>query len=234
LVYLKLENLKKIVIAIDGPAASGKSTTAQLVAERLDFLHLDTGAMYRAITLRALREGVPVRDGERMGALAMNSVISLKRTTSGNRVFLQGEDVTEEIRTPEISRQVSAVSSHPAVRAVLVEQQRHMAREGGVVLEGRDIGTVVFPTAELKIFMVADINERARRRKGDLARTGVQLDNETVTKEIVDRDTLDSTRTASPLKKADDAIELDTSGLTIEEQVGFIVKKAMEIMQKRS
>jgi cytidylate kinase len=109
-----------------------------------------------------------------------------------------------------------------------------MAREGGVVLEGRDIGTVVFPTAELKIFMVADINERARRRKGDLARTGVQLDNETVTKEIVDRDTLDSTRTASPLKKADDAIELDTSGLTIEEQVGFIVKKAMEIMQKRS
>lgn len=224
--------MKKIVIAIDGPAASGKSTTAKLVAERLGYLHLDTGAMYRAITLRALREGVSVRDAEKMGSLARSTRIGLERTTNGNRVFLQSEDVTDEIRSPEISRQVSAVSSHPAVRAVLVEQQRYLARQGGVVLEGRDIGTVVFPMAELKIFMIADIAERARRRKGDLARTGVELDDETVTKEIADRDTLDSTRKASPLRKADDAIELDTSGLTIEEQVEFIVKKAMEIIQR--
>lgn len=188
--------------------------------------------MYRAITLRALREGVSVRDPEGMGSLAGRTQIGLERTANGNRVFLQNEDVTDEIRSPEISRQVSAVSSHPAVRAVLVEQQRYLARQGGVVLEGRDIGTVVFPTAELKIFMIADIAERARRRKGDLAKTGVELDDETVTKEIADRDTLDSTRKASPLKKADDAIELDTSGLAIEEQVGFIVKKAMEIIQR--
>jgi len=226
--------LKKIVIAIDGPAASGKSTTAKLVAERLGYLHLDTGAMYRAITLRAIRENVPLRDAERMGTLARNSQIGLKRAGNGNRVFLQDEDVTEEIRTPEVSRQVSAVSSHPTVRAVLVEQQRHLARDGGVVLEGRDIGTVVFPSAELKIFMVADITERARRRRGDLAKTGVQLDDEAVAKEIIDRDTIDSTREASPLKKAADAIELDTSGLTIEEQVEFIVNKATEIMQQRS
>lgn len=225
--------MKKIVIAIDGPAASGKSTTAKLVAERLGYLHLDTGAMYRAITLRALRENVPLRDAERMGALARSSQIGLKRTGNGNRVFLQNEDVTEEIRTPKVSRQVSAVSSHPTVRAVLVEQQRHLARDGGVVLEGRDIGTVVFPMAELKIFMVADITERARRRQGDLAKTGVQLDDETVAKEIMDRDTIDSTREASPLKKAADAIELDTSGLSIEEQVEFIVSKATEIMQQR-
>ncbi|MEX2116944.1 MAG: (d)CMP kinase [Bacteroidota bacterium] len=226
--------MKKIVIAIDGPAASGKSTTAKLVAERLGYLHLDTGAMYRAITLRALRENVSVHDAQQMGVLARNSQIGLRRTKNGNRVFLLEEDVTEEIRTPQVSRQVSAVSSHPTVRAVLVEQQRRLARDGGVVLEGRDIGTVVFPTAELKIFMVADISERARRRRQDLAKTGVQLDNETVAKEIADRDTLDSTREASPLKKADDAIKLDTSGLTIAEQVDFIVSKAMEILQHGS
>ncbi len=223
-----------MVIATAGPAASGKSTTAKLVAERLGYLHLDTGAMYRAITLRALREKVPVRDAKRMGVLARDSRIGLKRTKNGNRVFLQDEDVTEEIRTPEVSRQVSAVSSHPAVRAVLVEQQRLLAREGGVVLEGRDIGTVVLPGAELKIFMVADITERARRRRQDLAMTGLEVDDETVVQEIVNRDTLDSTRKASPLRKADDAIELDTSGLTIAEQVEFIVNKATEIIQHRS
>lgn len=224
--------MKKIVIAIDGPAASGKSTTARLVAEKLGYLHLDTGAMYRAITLRALREKVPVQDAERMGSLAKDTQIRLKRTENGNRVFLQGQDVTEEIRTRDVSRQVSAVSSHPAVRAVLVEQQRFLARDGGVVLEGRDIGTVVFPLAELKIFMVAEISERARRRRRDLAKTGIEVDDETLVKEIENRDTLDSTRENSPLKKAGDAIELDTSGLTIEEQVEFIVKKAREIIRQ--
>lgn len=231
MLYLKLEILKKIVIAIDGPAASGKSTTARLVAEKLGYLHLDTGAMYRAITLRALRENVPLLDAQRMGKLAKDTQIRLERTETGNRVFLQGKDVTEEIRTPDVSRQVSAVSSHPAVRAVLVEQQRFLARDGGVVLEGRDIGTVVFPLAELKIFMIAEISERARRRRRDLAETGIEVDDETLVREIENRDALDSTRETSPLKKAADAIELDTSGLTIEQQVEFIVKKAREIIQ---
>lgn len=194
-------------------------------------MHLDTGAMYRAITLRALRENVPLRDAQRMGKLAKDTQIRLERTENGNRVFLQGKDVTEEIRTPDVSRQVSAVSSHPAVRAVLVEQQRFLARDGGVVLEGRDIGTVVFPLAELKIFMIAEISERARRRRRDLAETGIEVDDETLVREIENRDALDSTRETSPLKKAADAIELDTSGLTIEQQVEFIVKKAREIIQ---
>lgn len=224
--------MKKIVIAIDGPAASGKSTTARLVAEKLGYLHLDTGAMYRAITLRALREKVPLEDAEKMGALAKDTQVRLKRADNGNRVFLQGEDVTEEIRTRDVSRQVSTVSSHSAVRAVLVEQQRFLAKDGGVVLEGRDIGTVVFPLAELKIFMIAEISERARRRRRDLAKTGIEVDDETLVREIEDRDTLDSTRETSPLRKAADAIELDTSGLTIEEQVEFIVKKARQIIRQ--
>lgn len=166
-----------------------------------------------------------------MGKLAKDTQIRLERTENGNRVFLQGKDVTEEIRTPDVSRQVSAVSSHPAVRAVLVEQQRFLARDGGVVLEGRDIGTVVFPLAELKIFMIAEISERARRRRRDLAETGIEVDDETLVREIENRDALDSTRETSPLKKAADAIELDTSGLTIEQQVEFIVKKARAIIQ---
>ncbi|HEX9615184.1 MAG TPA: (d)CMP kinase, partial [Bacteroidota bacterium] len=208
---------KNLVIAIDGPAASGKSTTARLVARRLGYLHIDTGAMYRALTLRILRENVSVDDEPKVSRLAEQTNIVLRRTEDGNRVLLMGEDVTEEIRKPQVTKHVSTVSSYRNVRAVLVKKQRSLAREGGVVLEGRDIGTVVLPDADLKIFMVANVAERARRRKRDLHEAGVHVDEETLTQEILDRDEKDSTRTTSPLKRAEDAVEVDTSTLTIEE-----------------
>jgi cytidylate kinase len=224
--------LRKIVIAIDGPAASGKSTTAKHVAERLGYLHIDTGAMYRAITLRVLEEGIPLDDEKRIRELAERCEIQLVRTPDSLRVYLDGRDVTKEIRTPEVTRAVSTVSSYQAVREVLVREQRRMAAQGGVVLEGRDIGTTVFPQADLKVFMIAGVRERARRRRKELEQLGVQTDEAMLAKEIEERDRLDSTRTASPLQKASDAIELDTSNLTIEQQVELVVKKAEEVIRK--
>ncbi len=224
--------MRKIVIAIDGPAASGKSTTAKHVAERLGYLHIDTGAMYRAITLRVLEEGIPLDDEKRIRELAERCEIQLVRTPDSLRVYLDGRDVTKEIRTPEVTRAVSTVSSYQAVREVLVREQRRMAAQGGVVLEGRDIGTTVFPQADLKVFMIAGVRERARRRRKELEQLGVQTDEAMLAKEIEERDRLDSTRTASPLQKASDAIELDTSNLTIEQQVELVVKKAEEVIRK--
>lgn len=229
----KITKSGKIVIAIDGPAASGKSTTARLVARRLGYLHLDTGAMYRAMTLRMLREGIRLDREDEVARVARDTDIVLARSKDGNRVFLQGEDVTEEIRMPEVTQHVSTVSSYPAVRAVLVQQQRKLAENGGVVLEGRDIGTVVFPDADLKIFMVADVAERARRRKEDLRRSGVEIGEDEVVREISERDRKDSSRETSPLRRAEDALELDTSNLSIEEQVEFIVQAAGEILRKK-
>lgn len=224
--------MRKIAIAIDGPAASGKSTTARLVAERLGFLHLDTGAMYRAITLKALERAVDVNDRASVERLANGTRIELRSRPEGNQVMLDGENVTSRIRMPEVTAAVSAVSSYPGVRELMVREQRRMSAEGGVVLEGRDIGTVVLPKAELKIFMVADVLERARRRKRDLELSGIDADELELAQQIESRDKKDSTRLASPLKKADEAIELDTSDLTIEQQVTFIVERALEKMNR--
>jgi cytidylate kinase len=226
--------LKKIVIAIDGPAASGKSTTARLVAKQLSYLHIDTGAMYRAITLRVLEEGIPLHDVDRISKVTEETHIRLERSNDGNAVFLDGRDVTEAIRSPHVTRSVSAVSSYQPVRSVLVREQRRMAEQGGVVLEGRDIGTVVLPDADLKIFMVANVDERARRRRRELEAAGVGADEARIRDELIQRDALDSTRDVSPLRKAPDAIELDTSNMTIDEQVAFIVKKAKEIIETRN
>jgi len=224
--------LKRIAIAIDGPAASGKSTTAKLVAQRLGYLHLDTGAMYRALTFEVLRKKVAPDDQAGVKKLARQSSVRLEQGKHGNRVLLNGEDVTAEIRTPRVTQAVSAVSSYPFVRELMVQEQRRMAAEGGIVLEGRDIGTVVLPKAELKIFMVANVAERARRRKKDLALVGEEVDEHELVEEISERDRKDSTREASPLKMAADAFELDTTNVTIEQQVEFIVKKANEIIQE--
>lgn len=226
------DHLKKIVIAIDGPAASGKSTTARLVAERLGYLHIETGAMYRAITLRVLEFGVSPDDVEGVRTVAEMTNVRLHPGNGTNKVMIGNRDVTEAIRSPEVTGNVSLVSSYQPVREILVRAQRKMAAEGGVVLEGRDIGTVVLPNADLKVFMVANVGERARRRKKDLEVSGIPTDEEAVVREIVDRDQKDSTRDVSPLRKAEDAIELDTSHLTIEEQVDFIVAKAREILEK--
>ncbi|MGA3245040.1 MAG: (d)CMP kinase [Bacteroidota bacterium] len=225
--------MRKIVIAIDGPAASGKSTTARLVADRLGYLHIDTGAMYRAVTLRVLEEKIPLDDREQIGTLAEATRIRLERSDRTNRVYVSDRDVSREIRSEPVTRSVSAVSSYQRVRDVLVREQRRIARDGGVVLEGRDIGTVVLPNADLKIFMVACVSERVRRRKIELEEEGVSIDTARLEEEILERDRLDSTREASPLRKAAGAIEVDTSSMSIEEQVQFVVDRANEIIGGR-
>lgn len=220
--------MKNIVIAIDGPAAAGKSTTARRVANILGYLHIDTGAMYRALTLKVLRAKVQPGAAGEIEKLTEDTTVRLERCDGENRVFIDGKDVTADIRTPEVTKAVSKISSYPFVRRVMVREQRKLAEGGGVVLEGRDIGTVVLPDADLKIYMVANVAERAKRRKKDLADVGIEIDEETLVDEINKRDHQDTTREVSPLRKAQDAIELDTSSMTIDAQVQFIVEKARE------
>lgn len=224
---------KKLVIAIDGPAASGKTTTARLVAERLGYLHLDTGAMYRAAAVHVVRAGIDPDDRRAVCALLPTLHVELRRENGSLKVFLNGEEVTEEIRSRPVTHAVSAVSSIPEVRQAMVREQRKLGEAGGVVLEGRDIGTVVFPDADLKIFLVAGIRARARRRQEENNARGIRTNLEVLMREIEERDRLDSTRSTSPLRKAHDAIELDTSDLTIEEQVSVVVRHAERIMTER-
>jgi CMP/dCMP kinase len=223
---------KKIVIAIDGPAASGKSTTAKLVAERLGFVHLDTGAMYRAMTLKVLQHGVDPLDGIRVERLVDSTRIELRRESGIMHVVLDGKDVTSEVRSPEVTRAVSAVSSLRAVRQAMVREQRKIGEAESVVAEGRDIGTVVFPHADLKFFVNAGIEARARRRQKDLRQQGIESDLAEIERAIRERDALDSSREESPLRKAPDAIELDTSELTIDEQVAFVVDHARKVQTR--
>lgn len=225
--------MKKIVITIDGPAASGKSTTAQRVAEILGYTHLDTGAMYRAVTLKVLQGRIPLEDDARIIAAAEHSEIAFLGEGVLPRVFLDGNDVTEAIRSQEVSAAVSRVSSIAGVRKVMVSLQRSLASAGGVVVDGRDIGTVVLPQADLKIFMVADVAERARRRQKDLTDSGLSVDAKNVEQELERRDHLDSTRAVSPLRKAADAIELDTTRLSFDEQVAWIVEQARTLTERK-
>ncbi len=227
-----MKKSKKITIAIDGPAASGKSTTARLVAEKLSYIYIDTGAMYRAVTLKVLNQNIPVTDQEAVARIAKDIDIQFEKNNQKTIIYMDGEDVSDAIRTPEVDRQISPVAANPKVREILVKKQQEMGREGGVVLDGRDIGTVVFPNAELKIFMVASVEERAKRRLKDLENQGIQADLEKIKEEIRYRDLQDMKRSYGPLKKADDAIEIDTTDLTIEQQVEKILeltKKYIEI-----
>jgi cytidylate kinase len=225
---------RKLVIAIDGPAASGKSTTARLAAEALGYLHLDTGAMYRAVTLAVVREGLLPADADAIGTLVARLRVEERQLASGRRVFLNDEDVTDLLRTPEITRTVSAVAALPVVRAAMVREQRRMGADGGVVLEGRDIGTVVFPNADLKFFLIAGIEARAQRRLRDLEAIGERPDIDRLIEEIEERDRLDSTRAASPLRQAEGSIVLDTSNLTIPEQVEVVVRAARRMETKET
>lgn len=224
---------KKLVIAIDGPAASGKSTTAKLVAERLGYLHVDTGAMYRAFTLKVLRSGISPDDRGNIARLLVSTRVTLRHTEKKLVVLLDGEDVTEQIRSVDVTRAVSSVSSLREVRQAMVREQRAMGRNGGIVLEGRDIGTVVFPDADCKFFVIAGIEARAERRLKELREQGVDADLDSLKNEIAERDRLDSTRFESPLRKADDAIEIDTSYMTIEEQVKVVEGKIRETLERR-
>ena len=184
--------------------------------------------MYRAVTLKVLRAGISPEDRGRIGKLLQSTRVELRRNEGGLAVLLDGEDVAGEIRSPDVTRAVSAVSSLHEVREAMVREQRRMGKEGGIVLEGRDIGTVVFPDADLKFFMIASIGARAQRRLAELRAGGIEADLATMRREIEERDRLDSTRTESPLRQAPDAIEVDTSSMTIPEQVEVIVQRVQE------
>ena len=215
--------MAKKVIAIDGPAASGKSTTAKLVAQKLGFLYLDTGAMYRAITLKALESDVDVNDEEKLAELTKNSVISFENKDGTNRIWLDGKDVTEKIREPQVDRNVSYVSMHKKVRRTLVEMQKRIGKENDLVAEGRDTTTVVFPHA-FKVYLDADLNERAKRRFLELKEKGIQTTLKEQTEEISRRDKLDSEREQSPLLRDKNAVVVDTTNLTIEGQVDRVIQ----------
>lgn len=217
------ERGRKVRVAIDGPAGAGKSTVARRLSERLGYLLLDTGALYRTIGLAVLRSAIRSDDVESIGALANDIVeqgrISIERTPTGMRVLLDGEDVSAAIRTPEVSLGASRVSAVPAVRAALLEMQRSEGRAGGVVLEGRDIGTVVFPDAEVKFFLTASPEVRAKRRYAELVGRGEAPSYESTLNEVNLRDKADTERAVAPLKQADDAIVVDSSERDVAELV---------------
>ncbi|MCL2218399.1 MAG: (d)CMP kinase [Chitinispirillia bacterium] len=214
-----------MIIAIDGPAGSGKSSTAKAVAARLGITYLDTGAMYRAVTLKAQRLKIRYDDDTALGIIMAHTTIAFEGLPPDVRVIMDGDDVSADIRSDAVTKSVSDYCARDVVRKFLVEQQRQAAQGRSVVCEGRDIGTVVFPDADVKIFMVASVEERARRRQKDFAAMGVSKSVEELIKDIEARDHKDSTRANSPLTKAGGAIEMDTTGMTLEDQIMFIVNK---------
>ena len=214
-----------MIVAIDGPAATGKSTSAKLVAQKLGFTYMDTGAMYRCVTLSVLRNHIALADQEALQLLIQEMDIHFDKTDDKLVVCLNKEDVSTLIRKPEVTSHVSAVSALPQVRNHMVAIQRKSAKNQDCVIEGRDIGTIVFPKADVKFFLVAEDIVRAKRRQLDLKAIGEEKTIDELVEEIRRRDRFDSERSHSPLKKADDAIEVDTSELTIDEQVDFMVNK---------
>ena len=206
-----------LVIAIDGPSGAGKSTTARRLAERLGYIYIDTGAMYRAIGWKAKQEGLDPADEAKLAELCGRTEVTIKKDNSDPRFFVNGSDVTGEIRTPEMGMMASAVSKSPTVRARLLTLQRELGRGGSVVMDGRDIGTVVFPDADVKFYLDASAGERGKRRYLELKAKGMDVDLARITKEIEERDRQDSSRAIAPLKKADDALLIDSSSMSIEE-----------------
>lgn len=217
-------------VTIDGPAASGKSTTARLVAKKLGWLYLDTGAMYRAVAVKVLQEKIPVNNTKKIGLLAEKVKIELVPYDAGTKVFLDGKEVTADIRHPEVDQAVGPVCEVQRVREVMVSLQREIGKKRCIVVEGRDMGTVVFPNAAVKFFMVASVEERAQRRQKDLKKQGINISLAQLKREIEKRDQRDSTRKNSPLLRAEDAILIDTTKMDVEDQVDFIMDR---IRQKK-
>jgi len=223
-----LNEKRGFVIAIDGPSGAGKSTVARILADRLGYIYIDTGAMYRAVGWQVKRTGVDPADESKLGDLCERSAITIKRDNNDPRIYMNGIDVTKEIRTPEMGLLASLVSKSPAVRARLLLLQRELGMRGGVVMDGRDIGTVVFPDADVKFFLDASAEERGKRRYLELKASGMNVDLANVTREIRDRDKQDMGRELAPLKKADDALLIDSTSLGIDE----IVDKMLSLIKK--
>lgn len=221
--------MKKIVVAIDGPAGAGKSTIAKLAAEKLGYAYIDTGAMYRSVAWKFLQTGKAF-DEDFISGLSKTMLIDFKPEAKINRVFVDGTEVTDTIRTPEVTAIVSRVAAIGAVREAMVDQQRRMGEAGGVLMDGRDIGTVVFPNAQLKIFLTASVEERARRRYAEMVAKGQQVDLQQLQADIAERDKQDSERAISPLRQAEDALLLDTSDMGISE----VTDRILQLVQERA
>ena len=221
--------MKKIVVAIDGPAGAGKSTIAKLAAEKLGYAYIDTGAMYRSVAWKFLQTGKAF-DEDFISGLSKTMLIDFRPEAKINRVFVDGTEVTDAIRTPEVTAIVSRVAAIGAVREAMVDQQRRMGEAGGVLMDGRDIGTVVFPNAQLKIFLTASVEERARRRYAEMVAKGQQVDLQQLQTDIAERDKQDSERAISPLRQAEDALLLDTSDMGISE----VTERILQLVQERA
>lgn len=216
--------MNELIIAIDGPSGAGKSTLSKLLAQQLNYVHLDTGAMYRCVAFAAKEQGIDPDDQERLGTLAQQLKIEFVPTPSGDRVLLDGTDISTVIRTPEVSLLTSRVSTAPQVRKALVALQRRLGEAGGVVLEGRDIGTVVFPQAQVKFFLSATAAARGQRRYAELVAKGVAVSLSQTISEVVARDLADSEREHAPLLQADDAVVIDSTNLNIDEVLAAMVE----------
>jgi CMP/dCMP kinase len=219
---------KNISIAIDGPAAAGKSTVAKIVAEKFSYIYIDTGAMYRAITYKAQMANINLEDEGALFQLLINTKIELFPGDNGQLVYIDGKDVTNEIRSSDVTNYVSIVAKHKLIREEMVKRQQEFAVNGGVVMDGRDIGTFVLPNAEVKVFLLASVEERAQRRHLENIQKGYPSDLEKLKEEIAVRDKIDSEREIAPLRKAKDAIEIDTTSLSIHDVVDKIVNLAVE------
>ena len=222
-----------MIVAIDGPAASGKSTTARGVARRLGFVYLDTGAMYRAVTLAVLRAGIEPKSERAVGDLLRGLKLSFESRDAAVRILLGDEDISEPIRGLDVTNSVSAVSALPVVRRKMVPLQRSIASRNDSVVEGRDIGTVVFPDADLKFYLTADYETRAERRRKDLEELGIERSIGEIIEDLEHRDHKDRTRSHSPLIRAEDAVEVDTTALSIEEQIEFIVTRVHQQSEEK-
>lgn len=222
--------MKKVIIAIDGPSASGKSTIARQIAKALGYAYVDSGAMYRAVALYLLENNIPVADMKAVEAALSDIDIRFQRTEQGNRTLLNNRDVESEIRRMEVSEIVSQVAAIPAVRHEMVRQQQAMGKHKGLVMDGRDISTVVFPNAEVKLFVTADVETRARRRHQELLQRGQNVPLKEVLDNLRERDRIDSTRAVGPLRKAEDAVEINNTSLSLEEQF----RLAMEVVAART
>ncbi len=219
-----------IVIAIDGPAGAGKSTVAKKVAHRFSLLYIDSGAMYRAVAWKALADGIDVSDEKAIAEMAAAMKIELEPADGGTRVFVDGKEVTGAIRTPEVTDASSKLATIAEVRKILVSLQQAMGRKSGVVMEGRDIGTVVFPETPFKFYLDASVRERAMRRKKDLEAAGYEVNLHRLEREVGDRDMRDSTRSVAPLRRVEDAALVDTTGLSVDEVVDAVAGRVQEII----